>query len=114
MEFSVHPWKSSSIGNGTSFSCIPPIKKIVKEPGCIYKPSANGSAGGVDSCGRLDPGQDLPPCVMMTQISDLDHVHHDNYQDGVVVGMSRMGDGGKRSPASSTGSHLDSRDGEGK
>ena len=37
---------------------------------------------------------------------DADNVHQDNYQDGMVVGMSRMGDGRKRSPASSTRSHL--------
>ena len=36
------------------------------------------------------------------------------YQDRVVVGVSRMGDGGKRSTTSSTWSHLGSRGGEGR
>ena len=27
----------------------------------IYKPLANGLANEADSCGRLNPGQDLPP-----------------------------------------------------
>ena len=27
----------------------------------IYKPLANGLANEADSCGRLNPGRDLPP-----------------------------------------------------
>ena len=76
----------------------------------IYKPLANGLANEGDSCGRLNPGQDLPPFLVMMMMTMLQMlmmmIHDENYQDGVVVGMSMMGDGGKRSTTSSTGSHL--------
>ena len=78
----------------------------------MYKPSANGWGGGVDSCGRLVPRLGLPPFLLCPDNNFHLHSHYDDdYQDRVVVGVSRMGDGGKRSTTSFTGSHLDSRNG---
>ena len=57
----------------------------------INKPLANRTANGDDSCDRLDPGQDLPPFLE----DDDDDADGEKYQYGVVVRMSRMGDGVK-------------------